>query len=77
MEDFFAWYAQDPQVKAISAYMEDLKQASTFPALARKITATKPLIIWKGGVTEQGARAAASHTGARAGKVEACFKSSI
>ncbi len=66
MEDFFAWYAQDPQVKAIAAYMEDLKQASTFPALARKITATKPLIIWKGGVTEQGARAAASHTGALA-----------
>ena len=36
--------------------------------LAREINPRKPVIIWKGGLSESGSRAAASHTGSLAGQ---------
>ena len=66
IEDFLAWYAGDPDVALIAAYLEDVKQARRFSALVREITPRKPVIVWKGGSTAPGARAAGSHTGAMA-----------
>ncbi len=66
MEDFFEWFSGDDNIKLITAYVEDFKQGRRFPDMAREITLRKPIILWKGGTTQQGSQATASHTGALA-----------
>ncbi len=64
--DYLEYFAADPETTIIGAYLEGVKQGQRFFELAREISKTKPLVIWKGGKTEAGAEAAASHTGALA-----------
>ncbi len=66
-EDYLEYLGQDEQTKTIVAYMEGVKDGRRFFEVAREVAAKKPIILWKGGLSEQGARAAASHTGALAG----------
>ena len=63
-EDFLDYFTGDESIKAVAAYIEDIKDMGRFLNVLRKATARKPVIILKGGTTEEGARAAASHTGA-------------
>lgn len=65
--DFLEYLGEDPETEIIVAYLEGVKDGRKFLGLARHISRRKPIIIWKGGMTERGARAAASHTGALAG----------
>jgi acetyltransferase len=58
---------EDPETKIIIAYLEGIKDGRRFYQLTREISKKKPIIAWKSGTTEAGARAAASHTGALAG----------
>ncbi len=66
IEDFMEYFAEDEKVKYICGYVEDIKQGERFKKLARHIVLEKkkPLVIWKGGRSEEGARATMSHTGA-------------
>ena len=66
-EDYLEYLGQDDRTKTIVAYMEGVKNGRRFFEVAREVAAKKPIILWKGGLSEQGARAAASHTGALAG----------
>ena len=66
-EDYLEYFGQDEHTKTILGYMEGVKNGRRFFEVAREVSRTKPIILWKGGVSEQGARAAASHTGALAG----------
>lgn len=59
---------EDPQTKAIGLYLEDIKDGKRFIQIAKKASKLKPLVVLKGGVTEAGTRATASHTGAIAGR---------
>lgn len=68
--DFFTYFAQDPTVGVIGAYIEGVKDGPAFFAALRKASLVKPVVIWKMGLTREGARAAASHTGALAGSAE-------
>jgi len=68
--DFLEYLGQDPETKIIIAYLEAIKGGRRFCQLAREISKEKPLIVWKGGTTERGARAAASHTGALGGSYQ-------
>lgn len=68
--DFLAYLGQDPETRIILTYLEGVKDARRFCQLAREVSMEKPIIIWKGGTTEVGARAAATHTGALAGATE-------
>jgi len=68
--DFLEYFGQDPETKMIIAYLEGVKDGRRFCQLARSISKEKPIIVWKGGTTERGARAAASHTGALSGSNE-------
>ncbi len=61
------YYLEDPQTKVIGLYLEDIKNGRAFFDLLRISEATKPIIILKGGRTQQGRLAAASHTGALVG----------
>jgi acyl-CoA synthetase (NDP forming) len=67
IEDFLDYFGNDPETKVIAFYIEGLKQASRFLKLAEEISPRKPTIVWKGGSSELGAKAAASHTGSLAG----------
>ncbi|MCK9229856.1 MAG: CoA-binding protein [Syntrophales bacterium] len=66
VEDYIEYFAQDPGIKLIACYIEDIKNHSRFLSVLRRTTATKPVIILKGGTTDHGSKAAASHTGAMA-----------
>jgi len=64
--DFLEYLWKDPETKIITAYIESIKDGWKFLKLARETSKTKPIIVWRGGVTDAGAKAAESHTGALA-----------
>ncbi len=64
--DLLRYFAADPQTAVGLAYIEGLADGRELYNRARDITAQMPLVIVKGGATEGGARAAASHTGSLA-----------
>lgn len=59
--------AEDPMTDVILLYIEDLEDPKEFIKLAQKISEKKPILAVKSGRTTEGAKAAASHTGALAG----------
>lgn len=65
--DFFEYLGNDPDTEIILSYLEGVNDGRLFHQLAREISKKKPIIAWKCGTSEAGARAAASHTGALAG----------
>ena len=64
--DFLEYFAQDPEIKVIIMYLEGVKDGDRFLKVLREYHPQKPVIIWKGGRTEEGGRAIASHTGSLA-----------
>ena len=66
--DFLEYLTHDPEIRIIAIYIEGVKDGRRFIQALREASAVKPIIIYKGGITEGGARAAASHTGAMAGQ---------
>jgi len=65
--DVIDYLASDPGTRAILMYMESVKSARKFMSAARAAARNKPVIVVKAGRAPDGARAAASHTGALAG----------
>ncbi len=58
----------DDETHTIVAYIEGTNDGRALLEIGRKATARgKPILLWKGGVTEQGALAAASHTASMTG----------
>jgi len=66
VHEVLRYYAEDPRIRVICAYVEQAKGGREFSRALREVARKKPLIIMKGGATEIGARAAFSHTGALA-----------
>jgi acyl-CoA synthetase (NDP forming) len=67
VEDFLEYFSGDETIGVVAAYIEDIKDGAKFLEVLKEIVPKKPVIILKGGSTEQGARAATSHTGAMSG----------
>ncbi len=65
--DVLDYLASDAQTQAILMYIEDIRQARKFMSAARAAARSKPVLVVKAGRAPEGARAAASHTGALAG----------
>ena len=64
------WYAaNDPQTKVIGLYVEGFGDGRKFIKTAKRVMKEKkkPIIIWKSGRSEAGAKQAASHTGSLGG----------
>jgi 3-hydroxypropionyl-CoA synthetase (ADP-forming) len=64
------WYlADDPQTKVIALYVEGFGDGRKFINTAKRVMAEKkkPVVIWKSGRSEAGAKQAASHTGSLGG----------
>ena len=79
--DVLELLAEDEDTRVIVMYLEDIRNARRFMEIAKKITAErkKPIIVLKAGRTAEGAKAAASHTGALGGSdanYEAAFTQS-
>jgi acyl-CoA synthetase (NDP forming) len=66
--DLIEFFGVDPSTKVITLYIEGVKDAARFLAAVRKCE--KPIVIFKAGRTEQGRKAAESHTRSLAGKDE-------
>jgi acetyltransferase len=64
--DYLEWYASDAATKVGLAYLEGIIDGETLMTQLRRVSQKMPLVIMKGGASEVGARAAASHTGALA-----------
>ena len=60
----------DPQTAAALVYLEGIGDGRRFLDVMRRITPKKPVVVLRGGLTEYGRRAAASHTGAMAGSAD-------
>ncbi|MDM8000842.1 MAG: CoA-binding protein [Dehalococcoidia bacterium] len=65
--DILEYLADDRGTKVIAAYIEGTSDGRRFADVLSRAAAVKPVVVYKGGYTEAGGRAAASHTGAMAG----------
>jgi len=65
--DLMEYFADDPESGIIIGYIEGVRDGKRFVRVLRKAAEVKPVIMLKGGVTEAGTRAIASHTGSLAG----------
>ena len=74
--DVLDYLASDAHTSAILLYMEDLRHARKFMSAARAAARSKPVLVLKAGRMAEGARAAASHTGALAG-LDAVYDAAI
>jgi acyl-CoA synthetase (NDP forming) len=62
------YLGDDPETEYIGAYLEGVKDGRRFFDTLRRISTSKPVAIWKGGLTPLGGRAALGHTGSMAGE---------
>lgn len=65
--DLLDYFALDEKTRAIVLYVEGVKDARKFMSAARAAARLKPVVVVKSGRMAQGAKAAATHTGALAG----------
>jgi len=68
--DLMEYLGDDPHTRVITGYMEDVGDGRRFLEAARRVTAKKPVVLYKAGATEASARAARSHTAAMASNDE-------
>ena len=64
--DLIEWYATDSETRVSLAYVEGIHDGAGLMSRLGEVTKKKPVVLVKGGATDKGARAAASHTGALA-----------
>ena len=66
--DYLEYLARDKHTRVIALYMEGFKDGQRFARVARRVAQEKPILILKGGRSQQGARATLSHTASIAGE---------
>ena len=69
--DLIDYFGMDHNTSCIILYMESLSNARAFMSAARAFSRSKPIIVLKAGKSQEGARAALSHTGSLAGNDDA------
>ncbi len=65
--DYLDYLGEDEDTSIIGMYIEGVKNGREFFSSLREVAQNKPVLIWKGGVTDEGTRATASHTASLAG----------
>ena len=68
--DLLDYFGDDPATNIIFIYLECFRDGHRFLEIAKRVSVKKPIIIYKIGRTDAGARAAASHTGSLAGSIQ-------
>ena len=69
--DFLEALEKDANTAVIAAYLEGVDEGERFLETAARVSRAKPMIVFKAGVTQAGARAVSSHTGTLAGSENA------
>ena len=64
--DLVEWYGTDSATKVALTYVEGISDGRGLMERLARVTIRNPVVLIKGGATDKGARAAASHTGALA-----------
>ena len=67
--DYLGYLMNDDSTEVIVMYLEGLKEGRRFFQLLREATMRKPVVLWRGGRTDAGARAVQSHTGSLASEM--------
>lgn len=65
--EIIEYYGEDEGTKAIILYTEGFDKPLDFLEVTRRVVSQKPVLAMKAGRTEEGAKAASSHTGSLAG----------
>jgi acyl-CoA synthetase (NDP forming) len=68
--EMIEYFGHDTSTDVIACYFEGLKEGKKFIEVAKRITPQKPILFYKGGVTEAGKRSVMSHVGALSGDVK-------
>ncbi|MEO6508755.1 MAG: acetate--CoA ligase family protein [Patescibacteria group bacterium] len=68
--DCLEFLAQDTHTDVIGMYLEDVKDGNRFRETLRKVTKIKPVVILKSGTSQEGSKAALSHTGGLVGDAQ-------
>ena len=69
IEDYLEGFEVDDLTQTVMLYVESVKQGRRFFESARRVSKKKPIVLLKGGQSQAGERAAASHTGAMASDI--------
>jgi acetyltransferase len=69
--DLLRAWVDDENTRVIMIYSEGMTNGQEFIQVAREVTARKPVVAIKSGVTQSGSRAVSSHTGSLAGSEQA------
>ncbi|HKV53511.1 MAG TPA: CoA-binding protein, partial [Candidatus Binataceae bacterium] len=64
--DYLDLMVEDPRTRVIGMYIEGMRDGRRFYESLKRAAARYPVVVWKGGMTEAGARATFSHTGSLA-----------
>jgi acyl-CoA synthetase (NDP forming) len=65
--DYLSYFEADSRTRMVCIYVEGVRDGRRFFEVARRASLRKPIFIWKGGLTELGSRAVASHTASLGG----------
>ncbi len=65
--DYLEYLMLDDETEIIGMYMEGIRDGRRFFETLKAACARKPVVVWKGGQTDAGARATLSHTNSLAG----------
>jgi acyl-CoA synthetase (NDP forming) len=65
--DFLEYFGNDSSTAMVAAYIEGVREPRRFVSALRRTAAAKPVVIMKGGNTEAGRQATASHTASISG----------
>ena len=66
--EIIRYYGDDEETRVIVLYVEGIRNPQAFMEAIEEVAAKKPILAMKAGRTEEGAKAAASHTGGLAKK---------
>ncbi|MEN6571606.1 MAG: acetate--CoA ligase family protein [Anaerolineaceae bacterium] len=69
--DIIEYLGEDPNVRVIAAYVEQIRDGRRFLEVAKRVSRSKPIVMIKAGRSDAGARAVSSHTGSLAGSYSA------
>ncbi len=65
--DYMEYLGQDPATKVIVMYLEGVNDGRRFIEVAKEVVKKKPVVVYKGGRSAAGSRAAMSHTASLSG----------